>query len=105
DLDVVVDVHLRGGPLAVDEALGRKRPQGRLVEALKERAPAHPVARITRSLRSSSSSAMRSLSASSEKKVWLRSLARIQRWTTRAPASTLALSRGWAGRAGTIAVP
>ena len=48
---------------------------------------------------------MRAFSASSEKKVSLRSRARIHRCAICTPTSTFALSRGLYGRAGTIAVP
>jgi hypothetical protein len=45
------------------------------------------------------------LSSLSEKNVWWRSAARIQRSTSNTPASTLALSLGRRTRAGRIAVP
>jgi hypothetical protein len=64
-----------------------------------------PYTRVFRSLSSTTSSAMRSLSSSSEKKVWLRRRPRIHRCAIRTPASTFALSRACAGRAGKITVP
>ena len=36
DVDVIVDVHARLAPFGVDEALGRQRPQRRLIEAREE---------------------------------------------------------------------
>ena len=36
DVDVIVDVHARLAPLGVHEALGRQRPQGRLIEACEQ---------------------------------------------------------------------
>jgi len=48
---------------------------------------------------------MRWFMSASVKNVWWRSRARIQRWATSTPASTLALSRAAPGRAGKITVP
>ena len=43
DRDVVVDVHAGPGPLAVDEGRRRQRPQGGLVQAREQLAPAGAV--------------------------------------------------------------
>jgi hypothetical protein len=48
---------------------------------------------------------MAMFSSASEKKRALRSRAKIQRWTMRTAASTLALSRDLRGRAGMTVVP
>lgn len=36
DIGVVIDVHAHLAPLGIDEALGRQRPQDRLIEPLEE---------------------------------------------------------------------
>ena len=104
DLDVIIDVDARVTPVGVDVAIARERLQRRPIEPLEERAR-HRAAFIGRSLRSVSSSAIRAFNAARVKKVSFRSRARIQRSATWTATSTFALSRGFAGRAGTIAVP
>ena len=48
DVDVVVDVHARLAPFGVDEALGRQRPQRRLIEAREEIAAGGPAVALHR---------------------------------------------------------
>jgi hypothetical protein len=64
-----------------------------------------PKSRVTRALSCATSSRMAVLISGSEKKRRLRSLAMIQRVVTCTATSTLTLSRGFLGRAGTTAVP
>ena len=89
DGDVVIDIDARAFPLGVLEARRRERTQRRPVEALEEVTPARTAV----------------LSAASVKKTSCRSRATIRRSATCTATSTLALSRGLAGRAGRIVVP
>ena len=63
-----------------------------------------PSLRMILALRSAIVSRIAALSSWSEKKRRLRSLASTKRWTICTATSTLALSRGFLGRAGRIAV-
>ena len=106
DLDVIIDVDARLAPFGVDVAVARERLQRRSIEALEEVAPRRAAVPLHRAgIESVSSSAIRAFSAASVKKVSWRSRARIQRSATCTATSTFALSRGLAGRAGTMAVP
>ena len=105
DLDVVVDVDAGLAPLGVLVALGRERLERRPVQIL-EPAPAAAFGLLNgRSFSAASSGAMASRSSPSEKNVWLRSGAMIQRSTFWTASSTFALSCGERGRAGSTVVP
>ena len=105
ELDVVVDVDARHGPLAVDERLGRQRPQRGVIEAFEELTAAGAVEAHGPRVQIGEELGEARVEGAREKKVSWRSRARIHRSTTNTPASILALSRGFAGRAGRIAVP
>jgi hypothetical protein len=105
NLDVVVDVDAGRVPLAVDEGLGRQRPQGGLIEALEELAAAGavqahgPRVQLGAQLRDAGvegGEGEEGLMAEPGEDPSLRD---------QHAASILALSRGFAGRAGRIAVP
>ena len=102
ELDVVVDVDARSGPLAVDEGLGRQRPQRGLIEPLEQLPPAGAVQAHGRPVEvGRATPRSRAFRAAREKKRLGVGAARgstARRPDT--PASTLALSRGFAGRAG-----
>src|ERR1700683_3282910 len=88
-------------PCGVHVGLGRQRFEHRPFDIFEQ----HARCRVTRSLSVVTQSRIASFNSVIEKNRRLRSLAMIQRVASSTATSTLALSRGLYGRAGTIAVP
>ncbi len=105
ELDAVVEVDRRRLPLREGKALLRERPQRGAIEPLEELAATHAVAAHHAIVGSASSSRMRAFIDA--RVVWRSSPkhARTHRCAICTATSTLALSRGRAGRAGTTTVP
>lgn len=104
DLDVIIEIDPAALPLGILVRLIWQWGQRRAIELFEQIAPASPPAPERSIVQLDKERKFASLRAASEKKRRSRRRARIHRPTIWTPTSTLALSRGRYGRAGTMAV-
>ena len=105
DFDVIIEGNRAFLPLCVQVRFGGQWLERGSLDFVKQRAPARPQVPRDAIVELGQQFADGSVISASEKNCRLRNLAAIQRVATCTATSTLALSRGFPGRAGTMAVP